>query len=361
MDQQQMADTSLDFGKWLAGAAAGALLMYMLDPERGRARRAQVSDKLADVGKQAGATLSNTWERVGSRVASKASDLAEQASSTASRIASAVKPDGAARSMSESASELGQRAGEAIGSGASQVGEAASQAAGRMRHALAGMRGEWAPGMRNSAILGGGLLGLYGLLRRSPLGLAVGLAGVALLARGATNQPLRSMLRGQGLSRTIDLEKSIRIDASPEEVYDMWANYENFPRFMSHVVEVRDLGHRRSHWVVRGPAGSQFEWDSVLTEQSRPHRLAWRSEPGAEIASSGSVQFEPYRDGTRVTVRMSYTPPAGMVGHGLAVLLGADPKRQMDDDLARMKAFIERGITPRELARPAPAASRFLH
>jgi uncharacterized membrane protein len=253
---------------------------------------------------------------------------------------------------------MGQTVSEAFSGSMHQVSEAATHAADRMRTA---MQGDWAPAARGSAMVGGGLLGLYGLLRRSPLGLAIGVAGLALLARGATNQPLRGMLRGQALGRTIDLEKSIRIDASPEEVYDLWANYENFPKFMSHVTDVRDLGHRRSHWVVRGPAGSEFEWDSVLTEQSRPHRLAWRTEPGAEIDQTGSVQFEPYRGGTRVTVRMSYRPPAGAVGHGLAVLLGADPKRQMDDDLARMKAFIERGALPHEAAQQDKSASRFLH
>jgi uncharacterized membrane protein len=225
---------------------------------------------------------------------------------------------------------------------------------------------------RNSALVGGGLLALTGLLRRSPMGVVLGLAGAALLARGAANQPLRSLAArggsalgmgkgmGMGMNRTIDFEKTIHIDASPAEVYDLWANYENFPRFMSHVVEVRDLGRRRSHWVVKGPGGAEFEWNSVLTEQTRPHRMAWRSEPGAEIPQSGSIQFERHRGGTLVTVRMSYTPPAGAIGHGLAVLLGSDPKAQMDDDLARMKSFIERGDVPRDAAQQR-SASRFLH
>jgi uncharacterized membrane protein len=368
---RQMTDTGLDLqdlglGKWLAGAAAGALLMYMLDPDRGSARRAQTTGKIMDVGRETGARLSNTWERVGSRVGSRLSHAAEQVAETASDAAESLKPNGSGgRSASDSMRNMGARASGTISDAMDQVSEVASRAAAPVRQAMQGMGGDWAPAMRSSAVLGGGLLGLYGLLRRSPLGVAVGLAGLALLARGATNSPLRNMLRGeglgQGLGKTIDLEKTIRIDASPDEVYDMWANYENFPRFMSHVVEVRDLGRRRSHWVVRGPAGSQFEWDSVLTEQSRPYRLAWRSEPGAEIPNTGSIQFEPYRDGTRVIVRMSYSPPAGMLGHGLATLLGADPKRQMDDDLSRMKSFIERGVTPRDLSQEGRSASRFLH
>jgi uncharacterized membrane protein len=233
----------------------------------------------------------------------------------------------------------------------------------RMRDVLqTGPNGEWTPAARNSALAGGGLLALYALTRRSPLALVLGLAGAALLARGATNQPLTGMLRGRGLGmdQTVDFSKSIHIDAAPDDVYDVWANYENFPHFMSHVAEVRDLGRGRSHWVVRGPGGSEYAWNSVLTEQSRPHRLAWRSEAGAEIPQSGSVQFEPHRGGTLVTVRMSYSPPVGALGHGLATLLGSDPKAQMDDDLARMKAFIERGAVPRDAAR-SRSSSRWLH
>jgi uncharacterized membrane protein len=247
-----------------------------------------------------------------------------------------------ARSVSRSASEFGSRVAESMQRGRGE--------------------GAWGPVTRNSALVGGGLLALTGLMRRSPMGVVLGLAGAALLARGAANQPLRSLVSGRGMnmSQTIDFEKTIHIDAAPDEVYDLWANYENFPRFMSHVVEVRDLGRRRSHWVVKGPGGAEFSWNSVLTEQSRPHRLAWRSEPGAEIPQSGSIQFERHRGGTLVTVRMSYTPPAGALGHGLAVLLGSDPKAQMDDDLARMKAFIERGAVPRDAAQPR-SASRFLH
>jgi uncharacterized membrane protein len=353
---KQMTDVGLDLGKWLGGAAAGALLMYMLDPDRGSTRRAYTTDRLRDVGRQGGSALSNAWENIGSRVSS----VAETAAESARHLA---KPDGPSRAASDSMSRMSRQASGAVSDTMSRAGEIANQATSRMKEAMhAGGGNEWAPGLRGSAMVGGGLLGLYGLMRRSPLGWAVGLAGAAMLARGLSNQPLRSMLGGRGLERTIDFEKSIHIDASPDEVYDLWSNYENFPRFMSHVVEVRDMGGRRSRWVVRGPAGAEFEWNSVLTEQSRPRRLAWRSEPGAEIPNSGSIQFEPSRGGTLVTVRMSYTPPAGMIGHGIASLLGADPKREMDDDLARMKAFIERGGPDHEMRRQSKGfISRLLH
>lgn len=342
---KQMTDVGLDLGKWLGGAAAGALLMYMLDPDRGGARRAYTTERIREVGRQGGNALGNAWENIGSRFAGTAGSALEGARKFA-------KPDGPSHAMSESMSRMSRRASEA-----------ASIASERVREAMhAGGGDEWAPALRGSAMVGGGVLGLYALMRRSPLGWAVGLAGLAVLARALSNQPLRGLAGGKAAGPTIDFEKSVHIDAQPDEVYDLWSNYENFPRFMSHVVQVRDLGRRRSHWVVRGPAGAAFEWDSKLIEQSRPRRLAWRSEAGAQIPNSGSVHFEPHRGGTLATVRMSYSPPAGTVGHGIASMLGADPKREMDDDLARMKSFIERGGLDHELRRPARGlVSRLLH
>jgi uncharacterized membrane protein len=303
---------------------------------------------LSRMGQAASDALDDTMSRARSALA-RGSDMAGDAGSQAKS---------AFARASDSASDMVDQASRS----ASRLGDRVSTA---WRESATGPDA-WTPTLRNSALIGGGLLALTGLMRRSPIGLVLGLAGAALLARGATNQPLRSLMgnrslgMGMGLDQPIDLEKSIHIDASPEEVYDLFANYENFPRFMSHVVEVRDLGRRRSHWTVKGPGGSEFEWNSVLTEQSRPHRLAWRSEPGAEIPQSGSIQLDARRGGTDVTIRMSYTPPAGAIGHGLATLLGSDPKSQMDDDLARMKAYIERGSVPREGAQPR-TGSRFLH
>jgi uncharacterized membrane protein len=97
------------------------------------------------------------------------------------------------------------------------------------------------------------------------------------------------------------------------------------------------------------------EWDAIQTGYRRPSLLAWQTAPGSVVTHSGSVLFEPTDSGTRVTVRMSYQPPAGALGHGLAVLLGRDPKQELDDDLARMKEFIESGTPPSDAAKPTPA------
>ena len=367
---RQSTDTGLEIAKWLGGAAAGALLMYMLDPDRGGARRAQSAAAVRNAGTRTSSALGNAWRDAGERIGAAGHALRGRGDDAGDRLGRAAGNaldaglDKAKGALGYTGDGMDRTIDRTIDKARALAGGAADGTwRARLRDAVqAGPDGEWTPGARNSALASGGLLALYALTRRSPLALLLGLAGAALLARGAANQPLGGLLRGHGLAldQTVDFSKSIHIDAAPDDVYDLWTNYENFPHFMSHVAEVRDLGRGRSHWVVRGPGGSEFAWNAVLTEQSRPHRLAWRSEAGAEIPQSGSVQFEPERGGTRVTVRMSYTPPAGALGHGLATLLGSDPKSQMDDDLARMKAFIERGAIPRDMT-PSRSGSRWLH
>lgn len=390
---KHMTERDPQLGKWLGTAALGALVMYMLDPDRGRSRRARSGQKLLGMTKRTGTALDRAMRDIGNRVSGLQARMVHmgerQSAHTDDQILVERVRSALGRSVSNphSISISAQSGRVSVGGpilasekqqlldvvravpGVSEVsdltetherpdGASALQGA-RQAPRVSMAQEQWTPALRSAAVLGGGALGLYGLLRRSPLAMTLGLAGLAVLARGVSNAPLASLIGAK--SHMIDIEKSIRIDAAPEQVYDLWTNYENFPRFMSHVSEVRDLGNGRTHWSVKGPAGTEFEWDAVHTEQSRPHRLAWRSEPGAEIEQTGSVQFEPSRGGTRVTVRLSYSPPAGAIGHAIATLLGSDPKRQMDDDLARMKTFIERGALPHDAAQQAAASSKTLH
>jgi uncharacterized membrane protein len=154
--------------------------------------------------------------------------------------------------------------------------------------------------------------------------------------------------------RAIDLVKTINVAAPVETVYAYWSDYTRFPEFMANVRDVRARGEGRTHWVVAGPAGVPVEWDAVETQRVPNEVLAWKTEPGSVVDHAGAVRFQPSRDGgTRVHVRMSYNPPAGALGHGVAALFGADPRSQMDADLARMKTAIETGTPPHDAAQPA--------
>jgi uncharacterized membrane protein len=136
------------------------------------------------------------------------------------------------------------------------------------------------------------------------------------------------------------------VNAPVEEVFAFWSMMENFPRFMSHVAEVRKLTADVWHWKVRGPAGMTFQWDAVVTRLAPHEVLAWKSVEGAAIENAGIIRFQPEGQGTRLDIRLSYDPPAGAIGHAFARLLGADPRKQMEDDLLRFKSLMELGRTP---------------
>jgi uncharacterized membrane protein len=120
---------------------------------------------------------------------------------------------------------------------------------------------------------------------------------------------------------------------------------------MSHVRDVRDLGDGRSHWVVVGPADAGVEWDAVISSYTPNEVLAWRTEPNAIVQHAGIIRFLSNPDGsTTVNIGLTYNPAVGGLGHVVASLFGADPKSQMDEDLVRMKMFIETGKVPSDAA-----------
>jgi len=112
---------------------------------------------------------------------------------------------------------------------------------------------------------------------------------------------------------------------------------------MEHVREVRVTGDGRWHWRVSGPSGIEVEWDAEVTRADPGRLIAWKTVENASVESSGTVRFVPERNGTRVDVSLTYNPPLGALGHAVAALLGGDPKKQLDDDLLRLKSLLEQG------------------
>ena len=53
------------------------------------------------------------------------------------------------------------------------------------------------------------------------------------------------------------------------------------------------IDERRSHWVATAPAGKRVEWDAEIVNEIEPDLIAWRTLPGADLVSAGSVRFRP--------------------------------------------------------------------
>lgn len=139
--------------------------------------------------------------------------------------------------------------------------------------------------------------------------------------------------------------KNIIVKGDLAEVYNAWANFENFPRFMSHIESVTKTSERTSHWKMAGPLGIAIEWDAETTRLEENKRIAWNSTEG-HIKTSGQVTFNALPSNqVEVTVMLKYVPPAGLAGDVVAQLFG-DPEGKLEEDLRNFKAYIE-GMTTR--------------
>ncbi len=134
--------------------------------------------------------------------------------------------------------------------------------------------------------------------------------------------------------------KSIIVKGDVEDVYNVWANFENFPHFMRHIKSVTKKGDGISHWVMEGPLGTSIEWDAETTRLEENKRIGWNSIEG-DIKTSGQVTFTALPNNeTQLTVMLKYVPPGGLPGHVVAELFG-DPEGKLEDDLRNFKAYIE--------------------
>jgi uncharacterized membrane protein len=195
----------------------------------------------------------------------------------------------------------------------------------------------------------------YGFSRRTLPGMALAIAATPLAFRGVSGtwprlngtdaDYTRSALAGAG---GIHVRESIRLELPTDEVYRFWRRLENLPRFMTHLEKVTDLGNGKSRWEARGPADATIEWTAEIINEVENKVIGWRSLPGSDVITAGSVNFAPVRSGrsTQVSVHLQYEPPAGRAGALLSGLFGRNPSSMIREDLRHLKQLLEAGEIP---------------
>ena len=86
------------------------------------------------------------------------------------------------------------------------------------------------------------------------------------------------------------IEQSVEVNVPVRTAYNQWTQFEEFPRFMQWVREVRQLDDAHLHWRV-DRNGEKVEWDSEITDQVPDQHIAWRDISGP--MNSGSITFYP--------------------------------------------------------------------
>ena len=367
-------------GKLIPGVLLGAGAMYLLDPDRGARRRSLLRDRVVHASHKLGDGLSATARDTRNRAVGAAAELRsrfkedevddsvlhERVRSAIGRVAthpSSVTVTAFDSQVTLSGHVLAGEVDELINRvkqvrGVREVrnelqmhhtaeGVSALQGSGRSREERSELMQEnWAPAIRLGLGTLGGVLAFKGFRGKGMIANSLTLAGMGLISRAVTNLPTGRLLGTNAGRRAIDIQKTIVVRAPIEQVWELWSNFEHFPRFMSHLREVRRVSTNRSHWVAAGPAGVPVEWDAVITEWEPREAIAWKSVEESTVKTAGRVRFRSVTDGsTEIDIQLSYNPPAGALGHTVAALFGVDPKRAMDQDMVRLKSLLEEGKT----------------
>lgn len=369
--------TPREYTALLGAATLGAGLMYLLDPDRGKRRRAELRQQAIHTARVVRETADEVAHDLGNRTRGAAAAARSRFRSVDTSDEKLVARVRSVMGHSVSRAhpiQVEAREGHVLLRGPVPADEvkglltAVSRVPGvrevenrldvrESRDGSPAGRGAGVadpeaetPAMQWLSVGVGSALLACGVARPRGAGLAAAALGAGLLLRGAARRAHRA---ARPMSEP--LLASIEIAAAPEEVFAFCTDFENYPRHWPHVREVRETPDGGVHWVMEAPGGLVVEWDEQLRDVVPNEKIAWENAPGARIRYQGVMHFEPTEGGgTRIAVRLDCGPVAAAVLGGLASLFGVDPSERMQRDLSRLKEIIESGVT--EQARPEAAA-----
>lgn len=178
--------------------------------------------------------------------------------------------------------------------------------------------------------------------------------------RSTESNNLERRQHGKPISETGTLDKAktrhaITLAVEPEVAFAFWRNFENLPRFMKDLKEVRMINSKRSHWVVEMKSGGRVEWDAEITGEAEGQWISWASTPESEVSTTGFVSFEraPANRGTIVRLLMDYSVPGGKLVEWIKFFTGEDPDTLTITNLKRFKAVLETGEYPTVEGQPS--------
>lgn len=155
--------------------------------------------------------------------------------------------------------------------------------------------------------------------------------------------------------------RAAMINRPRQELYAFWRDFRNLPLFTENVKAVDILEGDRSQWTIAGPAGSEIDLVSEITEDIPGERIAWRSSEGSDVDHEGWISFKDnaFGRGTEVRIFISYDPPAGALGKVVAKVLQREPRIQARRELRRFKQLMETGeVSTSKAPDAAPRSGR---
>ena len=201
----------------------------------------------------------------------------------------------------------------------------------------------------------------------SPLGIA-GALTAAVLLRKQLFRPSTLLLaggayaywrvKGGQLSPSQGLVKeqaTFTINKPAEELYNLWHDVQQSPKWMEGIRSVTDLGNGRSHWVLDLPNNLAYQWDAEWTAEEPGKRLAWHTVGEGMAPAAGQITFEPAVNGrgTVVRVNQEFLLPGGKLSAALSGLFSRTPGGFVRENLRHFKQLAEAGEIATTKGQPA--------
>jgi uncharacterized membrane protein len=156
-----------------------------------------------------------------------------------------------------------------------------------------------------------------------------------------------------------DRSLEIEIACSVKQVYDLWEDMGNMPRWMPLVKEVKRLPGDEELWQWKFGLGAPLlsKWTSRITQRIPLRLIAWRSVSG--LPNSGCAEFFPTDRGCRLRLTLAFNLPGGIVG---MFLKGIGVERWLEENLIeslnRFRSAIEDEVLRQTFEGAASASQR---
>jgi uncharacterized membrane protein len=196
------------------------------------------------------------------------------------------------------------------------------------------------------AAAGGGLI-----LGARPRGGSAGrpfltLAGIALVGIASHRSLSKGLKRLGTRVLSADREFSFVVDRPVEQVFAFCADFENFPKFIGALRDVRDTGDGRSHWCASTPSGGTIEWSATTTKFVTNSVIGWRSVPGSRVEATGLMRFSPEGETTCVKVALSYRVIDGSIGDALRQLVSPYRAKELEAEFRSIDGQLQLASVP---------------
>lgn len=170
--------------------------------------------------------------------------------------------------------------------------------------------------------------------------------GAYLTYRGFTGNCLvyESLDIDSSRPKAVNVRGEFVIDRPAAEVYAYWRNLNNLPGSVNYLFDVKMLSEHLSHWKSNALGNIlPLDWTAEIVKDEPGHLIGWRSTSDSLLQHVGKVEFDETADGlgTKLKVVLSYHPPAGGVGLGIARVINPFLEQLLTKEIKTFKHQIE--------------------